>query len=104
MTTSQGERMRKHVVVSAADAVRDVFDGAMVCVGGFGPIRNRPIDLLIALADQQIARNLTDAEDGFLRGVHYLILDRDPLYTVAFRDRLEDSGVTPLRLPAGVRI
>jgi transposase InsO family protein len=48
----------------------------------------------------QVARNLTDAEDGFLRGVHYLILDRDPLYTVAFRDRLGDSGVTPLRLPA----
>jgi transposase InsO family protein len=32
--------------------------------------------------------------------VHYLILDRDPLYTVAFRDRLRDSGVTPVRLPA----
>jgi hypothetical protein len=28
---------------------------------------------------QQIARNLTDPEDGFLRGVRYLILDRDPL-------------------------
>lgn len=48
----------------------------------------------------QVARNLTDAQDGFLRGVHYLILDRDPLYTVAFRDRLQESGVTPLRLPA----
>jgi putative transposase len=47
----------------------------------------------------QVARNLTDA-NGFLRGVHYLILDRDPLYTVAFRDRLRDSGVTPLLLPA----
>src|SRR6266851_7783409 len=31
----------------------------------------------------QVARNLTDAGDGFLRGVEYLILDRDPLYTVA---------------------
>jgi hypothetical protein len=39
-------------------------------------------------------------KDGFLRGVHYLILDRDPLYTVVFRDRLQDSGMTPLRLPA----
>jgi transposase InsO family protein len=36
----------------------------------------------------QTARNLTDVEDGFLRGVHHLILDRDPLYTGAFRDRL----------------
>jgi putative transposase len=34
----------------------------------------------------QVARNLTDADDGFLRGVHGLILDRDPLYTSAFRD------------------
>jgi putative transposase len=32
----------------------------------------------------QVARNLTDAGDGFLRGVQYLILDRDPLYTAAF--------------------
>src|SRR4029434_921358 len=48
----------------------------------------------------QVARNLTDAEDGFLRGAHYLILDQDPLYTVAFKDRLRDSGVTPVRLPA----
>ncbi|MGE0711659.1 MAG: hypothetical protein AB7N76_03920 [Planctomycetota bacterium] len=34
---------------------------------------------------QQIARNLTDPVDGFLRGKRYLILDRDPLYTEAFR-------------------
>jgi hypothetical protein len=27
----------------------------------------------------QVARNLTDARGGFLRGVQYLILDRDPL-------------------------
>jgi hypothetical protein len=27
----------------------------------------------------QVARTLTDAHDGFLRGVQYLILDRDPL-------------------------
>ena len=32
----------------------------------------------------QVARNLTDADDGFLRGMEYLILDRDPLYTAAF--------------------
>jgi putative transposase len=49
---------------------------------------------------QQIARNLTDIEDGFLLGVRYLILDRDPLYTAVFREMLKDSGVEPLRLPA----
>jgi putative transposase len=48
----------------------------------------------------QVARNLTDAEDGFLRGTEYFILDRDPLYTAAFRNLLRDSGVMPLRLPA----
>jgi transposase InsO family protein len=48
----------------------------------------------------QVARNLTDARDGFLRGVQYLILDRDPLYTTAFRRLLRDSGVKPLVLPA----
>ena len=48
----------------------------------------------------QIARNLTDAEDGFLRDVRYLVLDRDPLYTTHFRKILRDSGVEALRLPA----
>ena len=48
----------------------------------------------------QVARNLTNTDDGFLRDVPYLILDRDPLYTLTFRDLLRDSGVKPLRLPA----
>ena len=49
---------------------------------------------------QQIARNLTDPEDGFVRGVRYLILDREPLYTEAFRKMLKDSGTEALKLPA----
>jgi hypothetical protein len=48
----------------------------------------------------QLARNLTDSSDGFLCGLQYIILDRDPLYTAAFRRLLRDSGVTPLVLPA----
>ena len=48
----------------------------------------------------QVARNLTHADDGFVRGMEYLILDRDPLYTAAFRDLLRDSGVKALLLPA----
>ncbi|MBV8718206.1 MAG: 3-oxoacid CoA-transferase subunit B [Chloroflexi bacterium] len=55
----------RHVVLSAQDAVRDVFDGAMICVGGFGPIKNRPIDLLTALAEQPNARNMTVVSNGF---------------------------------------
>jgi 3-oxoacid CoA-transferase len=57
--------MTTHATVSATDALADVFDGAMVCVGGFGPIRNRPIDLLTALGEQQSARNLTIVSNGF---------------------------------------
>ena len=37
---------------------------------------------------KQMARNLLDADDGFLRGKRYLILDRDPLYTKEFREML----------------
>ena len=48
----------------------------------------------------QMARNLTDPHDGFLRDAHHLILDRDPLYTATFRNLLRDSGVTVVRLPA----
>jgi hypothetical protein len=48
----------------------------------------------------QLARNLFDADDGFLRGMQHLILDRDPLYSAAFRRLLRDSGVKPLLLPA----
>jgi transposase InsO family protein len=49
---------------------------------------------------KQLARNLTDAVDGFLVHTRYLILDRDPLYTRAFRQMLKDSHVSVLRLPA----
>jgi len=48
----------------------------------------------------QVARNLTAAGDGFLHGIQHVILDRDPLYTAAFRRLLRDSGVTPVALPA----
>jgi putative transposase len=48
----------------------------------------------------QVVRNLLDAEDGFLVGMRYLLLDRDPLYTSQFRDLLSSAGVTPIRLPA----
>ena len=48
----------------------------------------------------QMARNLLDVEDGFLRGKRYLILDRDPLYTAAFRRMLKTAGVSVVRLPA----
>ncbi len=45
----------------------------------------------------QIARNLTDAEDGFLNGSRYLIHDRDPLFTKSFREVLRSSVVSSVR-------
>ena len=49
---------------------------------------------------KQIARHLTDSHDGFLLGTRYLLMDRDTKFCEAFRVLLEDSGVTPVRLPA----
>ncbi len=48
---------------------------------------------------EQMARNLTDVFDGFLRNARHLIHDRDPLYTRAFVEILKSSGVQPIRLP-----
>ena len=49
---------------------------------------------------KQIGRNLTDPLDGFLDGIRYIILDRDPLYTDGFRGLLKQAGVKVVRLPA----
>jgi len=48
----------------------------------------------------QVARNLVDEFDGFLKGKSYLIHDRDPLYTRDFGARLSSAGVESVRLPA----
>ncbi len=48
----------------------------------------------------QAGRNLTDVVDGFLLGKRFLIVDRDPLFTAAFRRLLADAGVEVVRLPA----
>ena len=48
---------------------------------------------------KQIARNLTDCEDGFLNGKRYLIMDRDGKFCPSFRDILEQEGVDCIRLP-----
>ena len=48
---------------------------------------------------EPIARNLTDACDGFLKGYRFLIHDRDPLFTQELRAILSVSGVESVRLP-----
>ena len=47
----------------------------------------------------QQARNLTDAEDGFLKGKRILIHDRDPLFTRKFQSTLGNVGVRCLKMP-----
>jgi transposase InsO family protein len=47
----------------------------------------------------QVARNLSDAEEGFLVGKRYLIHDRDPLFTAEFLETVETGGVKPVKLP-----
>ena len=49
---------------------------------------------------RQVARIITDSEDGFLNGKRFLIHDRDPLYTTeGFHDILRISGITAIKLP-----
>ncbi|MCU1281419.1 MAG: hypothetical protein JWM53_4965 [bacterium] len=49
---------------------------------------------------KQMGRNLTDGADGFLKGMRYLIHDRDPLFTHELRALLRGAGVECVRLPA----
>ncbi len=46
---------------------------------------------------KQIARNLTDPIDGFLKDKKYLVMDRDPLYTKMFKDILRAGGIKPVK-------
>ena len=48
---------------------------------------------------KQMARNLTDVNNGFLLNCRYLIMDRDTKYTEDFRDYLDREGVKPIRCP-----
>ena len=47
----------------------------------------------------KIARNLSDEFDGFLRNHKFLIMDRDPKFTEAFRNALDRAGIEPVRCP-----
>ena len=48
---------------------------------------------------KQIARELTNFEDGFLNGKRYLLMDRDATFSAAFRGILQGEHVEPVRLP-----
>ena len=63
----------------------------------FAPVKPQPDGPYML----QVAKILTDSEDGFLQGKRYLIHDRDPLYrTDGFHGILKSIGVKPVRLPA----
>ena len=61
---------------------------------------------------EQMALNLTDPDEGFLRTSHHLIHDRDPLYTGLFEEILRRGGylqrrsteAEPHRFVAGLTI
>ena len=57
--------MEKKQICTPAESVADVFDGAMICMGGFGPVKNRPITLNVALAERSELRDLTIVSNGF---------------------------------------
>ena len=63
----------------------------------FAPIKLQPDGKYM----KQVARILTDCENGFLDHKRYLIHDRDPLYkSGGFHDILRSSGIESIRLPA----
>jgi hypothetical protein len=51
----------------------------------------------------QIARNLLDPVDGFLRHATHLIHDRDPLFTQAWTQMLESGACRACRFQRAVR-
>ena len=47
----------------------------------------------------QIARNLTDPFDGFLKDRRQVLMDRDGIFCPDFRRTLREAGCKPKRLP-----
>lgn len=63
----------------------------------FAPIKLQPDGNYM----RQVARILTDSEDGFLKNKKFLIHDRDPLYnSEGFHEILQSSGIEQIKLPA----
>jgi transposase InsO family protein len=61
-------------------------------IGGLGRQAN-------GLWMSQVARNFSNAAEGFLVGKRYLIRDRDPLFTAEVLETLGTSGVKSVKLP-----
>jgi hypothetical protein len=48
---------------------------------------------------KQVVRNLTAVSDGFLLDCEFLIMDRDTIYSKAFRTNLKREGIERVRCP-----
>lgn len=48
-----------------------------------------------------VARNLTNCEDGFLNGQQFFVCDHDTLFTKTFRETLASSGIETIRTRVG---
>ncbi len=46
---------------------------------------------------KQMAKNLTDPFDGFLKDKKFVVMDQDPVFTTEVRQIFEDAGVKPVR-------
>src|SRR5262249_45502684 len=53
---------------------------------------------------KQVARQLSDAMDGFARGKTHLIIDRDTKYCSGFREMLESAGIQIVLCHDGLEI
>jgi transposase InsO family protein len=63
-----------------------------VCFAGCTPNPDAPWMM-------QVARNLTDVEDGFVMGKRYVLMDRDGKFCPAFQTILKSEGVEAVSLP-----
>ncbi len=46
---------------------------------------------------KQMAKNLTDPFDGFMKDKKFVVMDQDPIFTEEVRLLFEDAGVSPVR-------
>jgi hypothetical protein len=67
-----------------------------VCIAGITPWPD-------AAWMEQMARNVSHAEDGFLNGCRYLLRDRDTKFGASFDAILESVGIQAVKLPARSR-
>jgi putative transposase len=82
----------------------DQARAATICRSVFMELSTRKVQI-VGIASSanglwmsQIARNLTDAEQGTLTGKRYLLHDRDPLFTAEFLKMIADAKVESVKL------